>query len=252
MSDLLTMSSFGGFPKSFLSSLKVLFDILDDRGTGYVKLADIEERWRDDGSVDSLPPGVTTALRKVAPPDGKLTFEIFVSGLRIALLHDRSEPEPRHSDHDVKVGGKKPIPPPYHAKTPTVNSAGHKSGTLNNVPLITKQRAFSMPQLDGKLSYPQNGHGDNTGGTRCESTSSTDQQYFRSLNQQATNHPSGAGHSSNKNGGEPDMLTRWQQQQQLKSGDQEKRWSERQSNFRKPGDGKSSTSSSSALEQYSG
>jgi len=251
MSDLLTTTTLSGFPKSFLSSLKVLFDILDDRGTGYVKLSDIAERWRDDGSVDSLPPGVTAALRKVAPPDGKLTFETFVAGLKMALLNgtnESSETELNLNDVNDKAGRKEPILTTYRAKpVSAVNLGGHKSGPSNDVPSMSKQRAFSMPQLDGKVSYPHNGHSGPGRGER------TDQQYFRSTTQQVTNRPPG---NSNKNGAEPDMqaMHMWQKQQLQKSADQEKRRSERQSDFRKPGDGKSSTASISALplERYSG
>lgn len=39
-------------PKQFVLSMKKLFDILDDKQTGYVRFTDIEKGWQDDGSKD--------------------------------------------------------------------------------------------------------------------------------------------------------------------------------------------------------
>ncbi|XP_052220654.1 suppressor APC domain-containing protein 2-like [Dreissena polymorpha] len=74
-----------GLPKQFVTSLRVLFDILDEDQTGFVRLRDIETRWHEEG-VKGLPGGVIDALRKVAPRNGKLTFENFVTGLKQSLL----------------------------------------------------------------------------------------------------------------------------------------------------------------------
>uniref|UniRef100_A0A8D2J1P8 Suppressor APC domain containing 2 n=1 Tax=Varanus komodoensis TaxID=61221 RepID=A0A8D2J1P8_VARKO len=69
------------------SSLRPLFDILDDRRRGCVHLREIESRWRlpPDGEGPALPPGVLEGLRRAAPPSGYLTFERFVLGLRASL-----------------------------------------------------------------------------------------------------------------------------------------------------------------------
>ena len=221
------MSTLGGFSKSFLSSLRVLFDILDDHNSGFVKLSDIEERWRDDGSVDSLPPGVTTALRQVAPPDGKLTFERFVAGLRLALLQGATAPEQKRNS---EVGP---------------NPNGHKTSMSNIGPpsLTAKQRAFafSTAQIGGKASYSQNEHGGSAGATR--SGCNSDLQY-----NQITNHP--AGRSSGIRS-ESDLLTKCRPQSKGRDQEQQ-RSSHKQSDYRKLGDGKSSTSSCSALDQASG
>uniref|UniRef100_A0A182I583 Suppressor APC domain-containing protein n=1 Tax=Anopheles arabiensis TaxID=7173 RepID=A0A182I583_ANOAR len=81
----------GGLPKAFVAAMRTLFDIMDDRKTGCVRLADIEERWQDDGS-KGLPRGVIESLRKVTPPNGLLSFERFCSGLKICLLRNQSSP----------------------------------------------------------------------------------------------------------------------------------------------------------------
>uniref|UniRef100_H2YCD0 Suppressor APC domain-containing protein n=1 Tax=Ciona savignyi TaxID=51511 RepID=H2YCD0_CIOSA len=78
-----------GLPKQFVNSMKTLFNILDDNGIGLVPLTEIERRWRDD-AVPNLP-GVLDCLRSVAPPDGLLSFETFVWGLRTALSRARHD-----------------------------------------------------------------------------------------------------------------------------------------------------------------
>ena len=78
-------SSTDGLPKQFVTSLRILFDILDEERTGYVRLRDIESRWHEEG-VSGLPSGVIDTLRKVAPRNGRLTFENFVTGLKLSLL----------------------------------------------------------------------------------------------------------------------------------------------------------------------
>lgn len=77
-------------PKQFVSAMRTLFDIMDDKRTGYVKLTDIENRWRDDRT-RGLPRGVIESLQKVASHDGLLTFERFCTGLKICLLRNQVE-----------------------------------------------------------------------------------------------------------------------------------------------------------------
>ncbi|XP_068621090.1 suppressor APC domain-containing protein 2 [Battus philenor] len=75
-------------PKQFVSAMRTLFDIMDDKHTGYVKLTDIENRWRDDRT-KGLPRGVIESLQKVASNNGLLTFESFCTGLKICLLRNQ-------------------------------------------------------------------------------------------------------------------------------------------------------------------
>ncbi|KAM5146872.1 suppressor APC domain-containing protein 2 [Mantella aurantiaca] len=78
-----------GLPRAFLHSLRTLFDILDDERRGYVHIREIEIRWRG-ADTRELPPGVLHCLRKVAPPDGYLTFDRFVLGLRTSMLNSQN------------------------------------------------------------------------------------------------------------------------------------------------------------------
>ncbi|KAM4019691.1 suppressor APC domain-containing protein 2 isoform 2-T2 [Anomaloglossus baeobatrachus] len=75
-----------GLPRAFLHSLRTLYDILDDERRGVVHITEIESRWRG-ADTRALPPGVLLCLRKVAPPDGFLTFDRFVHGLRTSMLN---------------------------------------------------------------------------------------------------------------------------------------------------------------------
>ncbi|KAI8496629.1 negative regulation of protein localization to cell cortex [Branchiostoma belcheri] len=75
-------SGSGDLPEAFVASLRALWDILDDGNCGLVSLGDIERHWRQDGTELR---GVVECLRKVAPHDKMLSFDIFCKGLRIAL-----------------------------------------------------------------------------------------------------------------------------------------------------------------------
>ncbi|XP_050414120.2 uncharacterized protein LOC126828383 [Patella vulgata] len=85
MSQTENIANLEGLPKQFVSSLRILFDILDEKRSGFVRFQDIESRWNEEG-VTGLPFGVVDALSKVTPANGCLTFERFVSGLKLALL----------------------------------------------------------------------------------------------------------------------------------------------------------------------
>ncbi|KAM9119266.1 suppressor APC domain-containing protein 1 [Pangshura tecta] len=102
-------------PRSFLRSLRTLFEILDEQRHGAVHLSEIESRWGRGGPGLSppggmqhgrLPPGVLPALQQVAGPSGGfLSFPRLVAGLRIALLQDREGeqepgPEPAETGHN--------------------------------------------------------------------------------------------------------------------------------------------------------
>ncbi|XP_077333334.1 suppressor APC domain-containing protein 2 isoform X1 [Lithobates pipiens] len=78
-----------GLPRAFLHSLRTLFDILDDERRGYVHIHEIETRWRG-ADTRELPPGVLQCLRKVAPPNGYLTFDRFVLGLRTSMFNSQN------------------------------------------------------------------------------------------------------------------------------------------------------------------
>lgn len=54
--------TFDGLPKTFISAMRTLFDIMADKRTGHVRFADIEKRWQE-GS-DGMPLGVIDSLRK--------------------------------------------------------------------------------------------------------------------------------------------------------------------------------------------
>lgn len=75
-------------PKQFVSSLRILFDILDENHSGFVRLSDIESRWKEDG-VKGLPSGVVDALKRVTPANGYLNFDRFVAGLKLVLWRSK-------------------------------------------------------------------------------------------------------------------------------------------------------------------
>ncbi|XP_030080962.1 suppressor APC domain-containing protein 2 [Drosophila hydei] len=96
-----SLSSLDALPKQFVLSMKKLFDILDDKQSGYVCFADIEKGWQDDGS-KGLPQGVLDSLRRVTPPSGLLTFERFCAGLKLCLLRNQQQ-QTQHLQHNAPM-----------------------------------------------------------------------------------------------------------------------------------------------------
>ncbi|KAL1518201.1 hypothetical protein ABEB36_001862 [Hypothenemus hampei] len=83
-------STLDNLPKPFVTAMRTLFDIMDDKKTGFVNLSDIEARWQEDSN-KALPKGVLESLRKVTPSSGLLSFERFCAGLKISLLRNQME-----------------------------------------------------------------------------------------------------------------------------------------------------------------
>nr|CAG4644917.1 EOG090X08VB [Leptodora kindtii] len=141
-----------GLPKQFISSMKTLFEIMDDKKTGFVKLSDLEAFWSEEG-LSGLPKGVIESLHKVTPANGLLSFERFVAGLKMCLLRYQADQQkigtilPQRSpsvpllnvDNDPAPPLPVAPPPPIHPRSPTATVRP------NNAAL--QHRAISMPQL---------------------------------------------------------------------------------------------------------
>lgn len=149
-----------GLPAKFVLSMRTLFDILDDKRTGYVKFSgdfnfifyirktfimciyvfilEIETRWQDDGT-KGLPKGVLDSLRKVTPPNGLLSFDRFCTGLKMCLLRNQMENGRRDSDSTR----------PPSAPLLDIDVKPNVQWTNGNMAAIrpTQQRTLSMPQL---------------------------------------------------------------------------------------------------------
>lgn len=147
-------------PKQFITAMRTLFDIMDDKRTGYVKLTDIENRWRDDRT-KGLPRGVIESLQKVASHEGLLTFEKFCTGLKICLLRNQvqnaNKPE-RIINGDVETAKLHPpvnnkVHRPPSAPLLDVNDSQNIErnwNVLKNSESSSQQRTISMPQLIGR------------------------------------------------------------------------------------------------------
>ncbi|XP_065073913.1 suppressor APC domain-containing protein 2-like [Ochlerotatus camptorhynchus] len=148
-----------GLPKPFVSAMRTLFDIMDDDKTGLVKLADIEDRWQDDGS-KGLPRGVIDSLRKVTPPNGLLSFERFCSGLKICLV--RNQTEASRTSRFSKESEKLPLSPTKlsvrppsaplldldNISKPSWTSTSANTATVRPNNAMPAQKTLSMPQLN--------------------------------------------------------------------------------------------------------
>ncbi|XP_059059372.1 suppressor APC domain-containing protein 2-like [Achroia grisella] len=139
-------------PKQFISAMRTLFNIMDDKHTGYVKLTDIENRWRDDRT-KGLPRGVIESLQKVASHDGLLTFERFCTGLKICLLRNQVENVSNTTDRindnveTTTIHAQAHRPP--SAPLLDVNDVQNRDRNWNVMKSenSAQQRTISMPQL---------------------------------------------------------------------------------------------------------
>lgn len=140
-------------PKQFVSAMRTLFDIMDDKHTGYVKLTDIENRWRDDRT-KGLPRGVIESLQKVTSHDGLLTFESFCTGLKICLLRNQvqnASSKVNSISDDIEKPGNPQIPIHRPPSAPLIDmESNHDRESTWNIMRNTgssTQRTISMPQL---------------------------------------------------------------------------------------------------------
>ena len=147
-------STLDGLPKEFVKSLRVLFDILDDSKTGYVKLTDLAAYW-DTKGVSGLPPGIMEALKKVTPSSGQLSFERFVAGLKIALLRMKSEKsvpqDHKPRPHSVSQPDLIPSQSSVDAHTLPPSYSSRASSSQINIANRTK----SMPRLGWEADQPE-------------------------------------------------------------------------------------------------
>ncbi|XP_052863010.1 uncharacterized protein LOC128269667 [Anopheles cruzii] len=140
-----------GLPKAFVAAMRTLFDIMDDRKTGLVRLADIEDRWLDDGS-KGMPSGVIDSLRKVTPPNGLLSFERFCGGLKMCLV--RNQPLP-----GVPTAVPSPsLSPPHSAVSSPADGKPSMAATLGKLSLSSRPPSAPLLDLDG-AGGAGHGHG---------------------------------------------------------------------------------------------
>ncbi|XP_063236048.1 suppressor APC domain-containing protein 2 [Bacillus rossius redtenbacheri] len=139
-----------GLPKQFVVAMRTLFDIMDDKKTGYVEFSEIEYRWQDDGT-KGLPKGVIDSLQKVTPPNGLLSFERFCAGLKICLL--RNQLGQPHKQPPAEPSSSQPVRPP---SAPILDVDQSKAWPAGNTAAVRpnnampQQRTLSMPQLLGE------------------------------------------------------------------------------------------------------
>ncbi|XP_046400681.1 suppressor APC domain-containing protein 2 [Ischnura elegans] len=157
-------SSLSGLPAQFVLAMRTLFDIMDDKNTGYVHFSDIENRWRDDGT-KGLPKGVLESLKKVTPPNGLISFNHFCTGLKICLLQNQAESARSSSssksqetvlDHEASD----PSKTSRHLVTKNSSDVDHSQSGAK-IPSMSRlsamgsqQRTLSMPQLQQQM-YPE-------------------------------------------------------------------------------------------------
>ncbi|CAG0899170.1 unnamed protein product [Darwinula stevensoni] len=145
-----------GLPKQFVEGLRTLFDIMDDKKSGFISFHEIEQRWKEEDP-HGLPKGVLDSLRKVTPSSGLLSFERFCAGLKICLLRNRADSS-NGATRRLKTASVQPIRPPSapildldangHSKKPgMIATVRPTMDTALNTSAQNMRSAMSMPQL---------------------------------------------------------------------------------------------------------
>ena len=94
-----------GLPPHFVQAMRILFDIMDVDRTGRIKFTDFARKWQHlPPAAPNVPPGFLESLRKVAPPNGLLTFERFCQGLQLALAEQNGHYVAPKSAHRCSNG----------------------------------------------------------------------------------------------------------------------------------------------------
>ncbi|XP_022668034.1 chromatin modification-related protein eaf-1-like isoform X4 [Varroa destructor] len=117
-----------GLPAKFVQSMKTLFDILDEKGSGLVPLRDIESRWARQANAQ-----VIDHLRAVADQNHSqlLSFDRLCLALKMSLLADSPKSSCNNSVSSVTSAGS-PAPPVSITGQTSAMSRGplvQKSGT---------------------------------------------------------------------------------------------------------------------------
>nr|CAG4651956.1 EOG090X08VB [Triops cancriformis] len=140
-------SALDGLPKQFVTAMRTLFDLMDDKRTGYVKFSDLEAFWSEEG-LYGLPKGVLDSLRKVTPSNGLLSFERFCGGLKICLLRLQVSLSTFHrSPYNLNLLSALDLadpPPVIRPRMPTNTATVRPTSSFPQ----QQQRTSSLPQLD--------------------------------------------------------------------------------------------------------
>ncbi|XP_037715628.1 suppressor APC domain-containing protein 2 [Drosophila subpulchrella] len=168
-------------PKQFVLSMKKLFDILDDKQSGYVRFTDIQKGWQDDGS-KGLPRGVLDSLRRVTPSSGLLSFERFCAGLKLCLLRNQQQAvedlkmRPRSQvnlapEMDYSSPAPPPKPPRQVPKSPALGKADIRHALQNwQLNMMADAGKPKVPQSREQFEH----RGSADGGSSSTSASATD------------------------------------------------------------------------------
>ncbi|OQR66747.1 hypothetical protein BIW11_13953, partial [Tropilaelaps mercedesae] len=108
-----------GLPAKFVQSMKTLFDILDEKGSGLVPLRDIESRWARQANTQ-----VIEHLRAVADQNHNqlLSFDRFCLALKMSLLADSPKSSCSNSVSSV-TSASSPAPPASVGGPPAPSNA---------------------------------------------------------------------------------------------------------------------------------
>lgn len=143
-----TVSGDVELPRTFVNSLRILFDILDEDKDGLVPVSEIELRWQGDG-ISGLPNGVLQSLRKVAPENGALDFDLFCSALKLTLRtnKERSRSKEQKTPNKATVKPNNVHPIRSYQSVPQLRVHPNTSSESQAIDVRSKRRVSSPPLL---------------------------------------------------------------------------------------------------------
>ncbi|KAG8447440.1 hypothetical protein GDO86_014792 [Hymenochirus boettgeri] len=148
------MDRVGDPPRAFLLPLRTLFDILDEHRTGSVHIAEIESRWQG-AETRNLPPGVLQCLRRVAPPDGFLTFDRFVLGLRSSVIRGTNDENYREPGGRPTTKDRGYRPPPLGPRYPNIQQGGEMKGMCRSRSEATREGLINQSRYKRNPDEPR-------------------------------------------------------------------------------------------------
>ncbi|XP_044733056.1 suppressor APC domain-containing protein 2 isoform X2 [Chrysoperla carnea] len=175
-------STLDSLPKQFVTAMRTLFDIMDDKHTGYVNFADIEHRWQDDGT-KGLPKGVIESLQKVTPPNGMLSFERFCAGLKICLLRNQVEKTTHQQSPTSITSPNGNLGITHINKQRSIDSIINNGNNSNQPMIINSNRPPSAPLLDIDCTTPKSSNHNNNMSNHNNNRTNMSQQRALSMPQ---------------------------------------------------------------------
>ncbi|XP_074599545.1 uncharacterized protein LOC141853923 [Brevipalpus obovatus] len=122
-------SSTHGLPDMFITSLCKLFELLDENNTGFIKISELESRWKAIECDPKVPKGLINCLQSVQTANELIDFDSFCGAIKLCLLS--ASPSPSSITSNTNSNSNSAIinqqPHPNHRELSRPNQSFHHS-----------------------------------------------------------------------------------------------------------------------------